>query len=1424
MPTGAPVRKLSKSKFSMYLRTQCDRELYLSLFSNDPPSLQAAGIPIPLKSRPGVQLITNSGKDFEFEQYDQLIVALPNNVIHAANGRTKIAPSVAFAKATASSFILQPNIEPQQFRSVALGNLGLSQSDQNLVPELAGLIPDVVYVHEAVEGEHEVLPDGSRRRIEDGELRLGISVIDLKNVTEANASYSAEVCLYAFFLSNWLASQGNAFKDKFFVSDRVYLWRHVEMPRFKHILGTAAGGDHNSRIKALVEDLEVGLVNYLIYMPSVRKFFQEDVPRVVQKGDTEGWQAVTYHVNPRCSSCDWLGNPNWLIGDNLQFYKAHPEHYCSHSAEATDHLSKMANLSKGASLILKSSGHSTVKHLVGIPPTADVLKKHALLKKERLQIGDRANALSTGKVTIDKVGRIGGLARFLNAEYDIVVNFDAGSGFLTGIAVRGMLYAPYQANFSLEPDGKPKTFVVLGEQAFVVPKDNMAAEWSALQSFIEQLGGWIEQAEATFKSKGWGSIKTQICFWEERQYEELCNAFGRHLLSILNLSQRHRRALAWIFPSERLMEKDDQICPGLIFVRDIVDSALRLPVRFSNTLLSTVRHYQHPKMSPRSVDRYYEEPLSNAIPRERIFEIWKSPTGTVKSYGKTISIQEAIQKYGDVLNAHTWALSSISRQLRIDLRDVIQGRAPALSLSIPQGIAGVAYDSKLWGQWAKVSAATTETEDRLALIARAESLEASYKAVILTQMVSDLGGHLYEFAVSEESTEAKIEEGDSYCAVGVVSWPGFTLQTGNSLGLDLLITEDEAKMRVPVHKVIAATVVGFDRANKRAKVRFRARGSFVEPIFDALMDHGLIPIGKEPIYLLPGLSPDDSEATIDILREIGTPACAIVAKESLLAMGKTAAKALPKGTDPDTPIARVLWQAGDLAKAKVRTDAAANAIKAFAKTANPLTLNDSQQRAVKACALYQLAVIWGPPGTGKTDTLVALLHAMVREPGNKKKILIAGPNYRTVEELSARLLRNLTNDTNGSADVFWVYSRTREPKEMPDIPAHLNALSFSLEDGSPEVATLIASMGDANRTTIISTTSHTVTKVTDAVSSVSGYIQPIYDVVVLDESSQIDVTLALRPLTALAPHGQIIVAGDHLQMPPIQSLDPPEDAEYMVGSIQTYLLERFKVQKQELLINYRSNQDLVDYAKTLGYPSKLKAFNGMKQLRPLKKIDSVISAMPVELPKSSGYQELLQPERRVTALIHEDVVSSQANEFEAKLVAGLAYCIRHAMAQEPDLGTGGTFTPFTDESLFKEGLGIVTPHKAQKALVIQELRTLFPKADPQHVFEAVDTVERFQGGERQTIIVSFGIGDIDVIEGEEEFLLQMERTNVAVSRAKSKCIILMPKSLAYHLPTDQKAAETAMAIKSYIEEFCVHRTKVTIDDGTAQRAGEVRWH
>src|SRR5262249_20889430 len=149
------------------------------------------------------------------------------------------------------------------------------------------------------------------------------------------------------------------------------------------------------------------------------------------------------------------------------------------------------------------------------------------------------------------------------AEYDVVVNFDPGSGFLTGIAIRGTLFAPFGKKFPVE-NGDAPSLKVLGEAAFVINKDNLTAEWAALSSFIERLGTWIEDADKLFKANPLGEVRTQICFWELRQYQELCNVFGRHLTKIFDLPVRNQRALAWLFPAEELMEKSDSICPNIV--------------------------------------------------------------------------------------------------------------------------------------------------------------------------------------------------------------------------------------------------------------------------------------------------------------------------------------------------------------------------------------------------------------------------------------------------------------------------------------------------------------------------------------------------------------------------------------------------------------------------------------------------------------------------------------------------------------------------------------------------------------------------------------------------------------------------------------------------------------------------------------------
>lgn len=1416
-----PVKKVSKSKFSMYLRTLCDKELYLSLFSNNPETLAKAGIPIPLKSRPGVQLITASGREFEYDQFDQLIANLPNNVFHKSNGRANIDLPGALQKVSAPSFILQPQIEPQEFRDFFLNNLGCDLESAKLVPNLSGLRPDVILAVERTEGEMEVLPNGSRARLPTDDKRIALRVIDIKNITEANASYAAEVCLYALFLSNWLRSTGKDFQEKYFVSDRIYLWKHVEMPRLAKVMSLKEGGDHHNRFNALLEDLADGSVNYLVYMPSVRKFFNEDLPRVISLGDSEGWDKVEYHVNSKCGSCDWLGIRSWLTDTDAKIFDANPTHYCAKAALACDHLSQLAALSKGATKVLSNSGKGTLSEIVGIEPESKILSGHSLLKKDRKQIGPRAQSICDEETSVDTSAKIGGLARNLNAQYDFIVNFDSGSGLLTGIAIRGTLFSPYGMQIENQY-GEKKSVVSLGEKAFIVAKDNLSAEWASLQSFIDNFAYWIESSHSTFQDQNLGKVRTQIFFWEARQYQELCNAFGRHLLKILQLPEKSQRAIAWIFPAEELVEKTDGICPNIVFIKDIINSSVRLPQKFATTLLGVAENFHHERLTPRKVDGFYLEPLGNGIPRERIFEIWKSTTGTVQMFGKTVSIVDAIEKYGAVLKAHSWALSTVTARVRMELRECLTGKAPELSMTIPTGLTQVAYDSKLWDRWSRVSAAVDRAEGQQSLVTRAEWLEASYKAIVLKTLIQDLGDHRYEFEVSDDSTEAKLEEGDAYCTIGIVDWAGFPLETGNSLSLSV-DEENQNSLYSPMHSVIACKIEKFDRVNRSIIVEFRPRWYGVEAIFNQVMASSALPIGKGEMFLLDGMPYDDSKTTTKILRDIGNPIGAVVSKEALIAMWQNAAKKMKPGQMANTPVSDILWDAKRTSQEVVRSEADVQNLTNFATNANEHKLNDSQISAVSSCVSKKLSIVWGPPGTGKTDTLVALLHSVVRR-NTAQKILISGPNYRTVEELSSRLAGNLNMDSDSRSDFYCLYSKTREPKPVPDTDEHLNLIAISLGDAD-SVENMIESLNDPSRNTIISTTAHIVDKlVAEMFGRSESSVQEIFDLVVLDECSQIPLTLSLRPLATVRQTGQVIIAGDHLQMPPIQSLEPPKGAEYLVDSIQKYLITRFEIEQNELLVNYRSNSDLVDYAKTLGYPEGLSAHYPEKKLQILSPTNADNTDLKCNIPETEAYMELLDPEKKVCALIHDDPVSSQANEIEAGIVAGLALTIKRHAANQLSGSEIGSKTHYTDSEFFQRGLGIVTPHKAQKALVVRKLISLFPHADPKDIFESVDTVERFQGGERDTIIVTFGVGDTEIIEGEEKFLLQLERTNVAVSRARAKCIILMPKSLAYHLPSDEAAAETSVAIKSYLEEFCSNRKKILLSSKGKSYNAEIRWH
>jgi hypothetical protein len=342
----------------------------------------------------------------------------------------------------------------------------------------------------------------------------------------------------------------------------------------------------------------------------------------------------------------------------------------------------------------------------------------------------------------------------------------------------------------------------------------------------------------------------------------------------------------------------------------------------------------------------------------------------------------------------------------------------------------------------------------------------------------------------------------------------------------------------------------------------------------------------------------------------------------------------------------------------------------------------------------------------------------------------------------------------------------------------------------------------------------------------------LFDYLVIDESSQLDVGKSLFPLCLLTQNPEIALFGDHLQMPPVISTQPPRNAEWLVGSIQNYLIHRHNLTLQNLLINYRSSADFVEFGKRIGYPPQLSAHSGNLKLHRLTTGAVAPAGWQTSVAWFGGLNEVINPDRALVAVTYEDGRAGQANEFEAdavcSMVQQLFLTFSQSLVGEKDAAGNvitPTHAPHNPEGFWDRGIGIVTPHRAQRALIVRRLREIFPTHDPHRIDAAVDTVERFQGGQRDTIIISFGVGDPDLISDEESFLLQLERTNVAISRARAKCILLISEDLAYHLPSDRETIQTSKAVKTYVSDFCRDTLTVPVPVGpNGSRSITIRWH
>jgi len=1342
-------------------------------------------MPVPLQARPGIGVLQTAGRDFEDERNDQLIQSFGSLVIFqpdkgGANKPVKAPMAALLGKVTAlPSIILQGKFEPTTFQNAVMANIGLQPGQIAQVPRIAGLIPDIIVVRQPTADDEEVGVDGCRKPVNMAtESRRVLSIIDVKHTSEANPSYSAEVALYAIFLANWIADQG--LQNEYLVTIRSYLWTRFKQGQsaLDGLMSGSSPVTPAQYLDALIADSEDA--NLRFYLPTVLHFFREDLLRVIGIGDASasGWKNLEWHVDGRCSACDWLGHEKWANSKDKAKIAAQPTHYCYPAAKLTGHLSQIAGMTRGARKTLQIHAIPNTTSAASAPAAHPAFQQHSHLKKERSRIPLRAQALISSTTSVDISAVLASLAPAPQLHVAVTVNFDPSAGLLTGLSVFGRATAYVTGQ-------TPRQFPT---KCFVVDQKSLADEWVALDGLLSTLSDMVDQAEAFVRAAGKTPLTAQIAFWEKRQFEELCAAMGRHLPKVLSLTNRKTKALAWLFPADELIEKPDgAVSPCVVFVDEIVRRVVFAPTPHVITLFDTAETYFSGPGPVRQGDAYYREFLTNGIPRERIYEIWSNVT-TIKRGSVTVPRNTVIQEFGNALERQCRALNSVVEKLRSDFKGQLKANAPKLTLSIPQGARDVAFDSKLWIWWEELQYQTRKLESHQRLALDAEALEASYEAIRLTngQPTGSPGEYVYD--VLPGSTEAKLDDNEGFLALGKENYPGLPLHRARdiiALGAPIYSGSDQTLI-TPLWSSLSVSLVSFNRGTRKAVLKL---SNWREPtiFFPYLLANSTVDLMND-IFITKGQGVFKwYDIAKNILGAVGNPSIANPDKNAAVAMG---AKVPRPGTDTVTPMARVLWDADSVHGTSVVAVTQAVSVAAYAKAKH--NLNNSQHDAIAHAAEKGLTIIWGPPGTGKTQTLAGCIHGLVHDAVRRSqplKILVAGPTYKAVEELIGRVVTSLDCDTTCPSEIFVGYSSSQTPKPLVATNPHLHVESFNLNQTNQETQDCLASLGKSDTVTIVATSTMQSYKLAEWTSG--RYVGPVFDVVIIDESSQVQVTTAISPLATLKEDFRLIIAGDHFQMPPIMALEPPVGAEYLVGSIQKYLLSRpfsGNVNTCPLEENYRSAEDIVAYARTIGYRATLQASNPSTALHFLASIPSPSSGFPISLPWSPLWPQALDANRRILALLHDDDLSSQSNSFEAKIVASLTWCLRNTVSAELDGRGTVTHTPPTPKQFWGDCIGIVTPHRAQRALVVRELRAIFPTDPPDLIDSAVDTVEKFQGGQRHTIIVTFGVGDADVIMGEEAFLMQFERTNVAISRAMAKCIVIMPMTLAGHVPHDKKRA------------------------------------
>ncbi|KAH3669280.1 hypothetical protein OGAPHI_001401 [Ogataea philodendri] len=397
---------------------------------------------------------------------------------------------------------------------------------------------------------------------------------------------------------------------------------------------------------------------------------------------------------------------------------------------------------------------------------------------------------------------------------------------------------------------------------------------------------------------------------------------------------------------------------------------------------------------------------------------------------------------------------------------------------------------------------------------------------------------------------------------------------------------------------------------------------------------------------------------------------------------------------------------------------------------------DQLQAFDKVLRTEDYCLVLGMPGTGKTTVTASLIKCLVE---NGKSVLIASYTHSAVDNILEKLVDIIDEPKIlrvGAANKLSEKVRKYSLYSKDSIYALDSAEGFQKAFFEPNiVATTCLGIQD----TVFIHRQH-------------------FDYCIIDEASQVSMPVCLGPLRFA---DKFVLVGDHFQLPPLVR-SPEARVGGMDRSLFRILSEKYPESVVELTHQYRMSADVMMLSNSLIYDGRLKcgSLQVANQILPIPQ-SARLEEFSSTIPKHLRWMDhVFKPTNRVVFLSHDNVPAQEVangekidNPVEAQLILQIIKCL-------------------VSSGVDASSIGVMSFYRAQ-------LRHFY-RGLSNHPDIEVLTADQFQGRDKNCIIISLVRSNEKNVAGD--LLREWRRVNVAMTRAKSKLIILGSEKLMKTIP------------------------------------------